>query len=190
MVVSINQYVYTNPGGDRRECIPGYHKSRDAYRLSAVPDVACLVSIEVRMDLDLERLALRNALLLPDEEPVQQKQEVVQVAGDVENRPPLHEPHVLWILLIPDDEADACNLLQVDKRGRQRAVGRICAAEVIFEALAQAEANAALSIVVDLDLPQRDAVTLESLPTVSRIVGVLVDADLYRGDLRPAAGRR
>ena len=73
--------------------------------------MACLVSIEVRMDLDLERLALRNALLLPDEEPVQQKQEVVQVAGDVENRPPLHEPHVLWILLIPDDEADARNLL-------------------------------------------------------------------------------
>ena len=37
-------------------------------------------------------------------------QEVVQVAGDVENRPPLHEPHVLWILLVADYEADACNL--------------------------------------------------------------------------------
>ena len=121
------------------------------------------------MDLDLERLALRNALLLPDEEPVQQKQEVVQVAGDVENRPPLHEPHVLWILLIPDDEADACNFFEIDNRGRQRAVGRICAAEVIFETLAQAEANAALGIVVDLDLPERDAISFESLPAVASI---------------------
>ena len=43
----------------------------------AVPDVARLVSIEVRMDLDLERLALRNALLLPDEEAVEKEEEVI-----------------------------------------------------------------------------------------------------------------
>ena len=54
--------------------------------------MACLVSIEVRMDLDLERLALRNALFLPDEEPVQQKQEVVQVTSNVEDAAPLDEP--------------------------------------------------------------------------------------------------
>ena len=121
------------------------------------------------MDLDCERLALRNALLLPDEEAIEQEEEVVQVTSNVENRPPLNEPHVLWILLIPDDEADACNLFEFDNRGRQRAVSRICAAEVIFEALTQAEANAALGIVVDLDLPERDAISFESLPAVASI---------------------
>ena len=131
--------------------------------------MAGLVTVEVRVDLDLERLALRNAFLLPDEEPVQQKQEVVQVAGDVENRPPLHEPHVFWILLIPDDEADACNLFEIDNRRRQRRVGRIGTAEIIFEALAQAECDRPLRVVIDLDLPERDAISFECLPAVACI---------------------
>ena len=109
---------------------------------------------------------------------IEQKKEVVQVTCNVEHGPPLDKSNVVGVLLIADHEADSCNLLKVDHRGRQRAVGRICAAEVIFEALAQAEANAALSIVVDLDLPQRGAVTLESLPTVPRIVCVFVDTHL------------
>ena len=101
----------------------------------------------------------------------------------------MNETHIFWVFLVPYHEADACNLLEVDNRGRQRAVGRICAAEVIFEAFAQAEANAALCVVVDLDLPEWNAVTLKGLPTVAGVLGVLVDADLHRGDLRPAAGR-
>ena len=44
--------------------------------------------------------------------------------------------------------------------------------------VAQPEANAALGIVVDLNLPERNAIPFESLPTVPGIVGVLVDADL------------
>ena len=44
--------------------------------------------------LDLERLALRNALLLPDKEPVQQKQEVVQVASPAR----VHTPNPLSVV--------------------------------------------------------------------------------------------
>ena len=60
--------------------------------------------------LDLERLALRDGLLFPHKKAVEQEEEVIQVACHVEDGPPLHEPHVLWILLVADYEADACNL--------------------------------------------------------------------------------
>ena len=66
--------------------------------MSAVPDVACLVSIEVRMDLDLEGLALRNALLFPDKKAIKQKKEVVQVTCNVEHGPPLDKANVVGVL--------------------------------------------------------------------------------------------
>ena len=131
--------------------------------------MARLVSIQIWVDFHLKGLGLRDRFLLPDEEAVEQEEEVVQVPGHVEDAAPLHEPHVFWVFLVAYHKADARNLLEVDHRGRQRAFGRICAAEVIFEALAQAEANAALGIVVDLDLPERDAISFESLPAVASI---------------------
>ena len=110
MIVSIDQYVYTNTGGDRRECKAKEHKPRDAYRLSAVPDVTSLDSIQIWVDFHLKGLGLRDRFLFPDEEAVEQEEEVVQVACHVEDAAPLHEPHVLGVLLIADHEADACNL--------------------------------------------------------------------------------
>ena len=85
----------------------------------------------------------------------------------VEDTAPLNEAHVLGVLLVPDDEADACNLFEIDNRRRQRRVGRICTAEIIFEALAQAEGDGPLRVVIDLDLPERDAISFECLPAVA-----------------------
>ena len=45
-------------------------------------------------------------------------------------------------------------------------------------------------MVVNLDLPQRDIVTFERLPTIARVRRVLVDADLDRSDLRASARGR
>jgi len=54
-----------------------------------------------------------------------------------------------------------------------------------------AEGDAALCIVVDLDLPEGDAIPLEGLPAVAGVRGVLEDAHLHWRDLRFAArGRR
>ena len=78
--------------------------------LKVVPHVAGLDSIQIRMNFHLEGLALRDRLLLSHKKAVEQEEEVIQVACHVEDGPPLHEPHVLWILLVADYEADACNL--------------------------------------------------------------------------------
>ena len=77
MAVNIDLYVYRNTGGARRECKAEEPKSRDAYRSYPVPDVAGLVTVEVRVDLDLERLGLRDRLLLPNEEAVEKEEEVI-----------------------------------------------------------------------------------------------------------------
>ena len=69
--------------------------------------MARLVTVEVRVDLDLERLGLCNAFLLPDKEGIQQHEEVVQVACDVENRAPLDKANVLRIFCVSDHEANA-----------------------------------------------------------------------------------
>ena len=39
--------------------------------------MAGLVTVEVRVDLDLERLGLRDRLLLPNEEAVEEEEEVI-----------------------------------------------------------------------------------------------------------------
>ena len=82
----------------------------------------------------------------------------------VEDTAPLNEAHVLGVLLVPDDEADACNLFEIDNRRRQRRVGRIGTSEIIFEALAQAECDRPLRVMIDLDLPERAAISLSRIP--------------------------
>ena len=47
----------------------------------------------------------------PDEEPVEQQKEVVQITRDIENVPPLHESHAFWVFLVTNDEADARGLI-------------------------------------------------------------------------------
>ena len=45
--------------------------------MSAVPDVTSLDRIQIWVDFHLKRLGLRDRFLLPDEEAIEQKKEVV-----------------------------------------------------------------------------------------------------------------
>ena len=79
---------------------------------------------------------------------------------------------------------------QIGDGGRHRAVAGVGRAEKIFKRLTKAECDAALRIVINLDLPKRDIVALERLPAVSRGRAVLVDTDLHWSDLRTSAWGR
>ena len=71
--------------GSRRGSEMASCQKRILLVVELVPHVPGLVAVEVRMDLDLEGLSLRNALLFPNEEPIKKNKEAVEVACDVEN---------------------------------------------------------------------------------------------------------
>ena len=66
--------------------------------LQIIPHVASFVAVQVRVDLNLERLALRNALFFPHKKAIKQKKEVVQVTCNVEHGPPLDKSNVVGVL--------------------------------------------------------------------------------------------
>ena len=89
--------------------------------------------------------------------------------------------------MVTDHQTDSSSLLEVGDRCGHRAVRGVRRPKKVLERLPDPESDAALRVVVELHLPQRDIVASENLPAITRIVGVLVDADLHWCDLRPPA---
>ena len=56
----------------------------------------------MRVQVDLEWCALRNALFFEHEETIEKEQEIVEVPGNVEGCPPLDEADVFRILSTQD----------------------------------------------------------------------------------------
>ena len=63
-----------------------------------IPNIAHFACVQVRMQMDFKWGSLGDALFLPDKEPVEQQQEIVQIACNVEGCSPLDEANVFWIL--------------------------------------------------------------------------------------------